>query len=130
MTFDLRVNRYQLLRKMEEKMGFQKVADIQEFDNIDKKLIELDEKKILLTKVAGGYYAISNKCPHMGGSLYKGTLQDGVITCPRHGAKYDAKTGKGLGKPKILFFEFKMEDDRSFPVKVEDGDILIDINPA
>jgi 3-phenylpropionate/trans-cinnamate dioxygenase ferredoxin subunit len=113
---------------MEEKMGFQRVAEIQEFEKIDKKLIELDDKMILLTKVEGHYYAISNKCPHMGGSLYKGSLQDGVITCPRHGAKYDAKTGKGLGKPKILFLEFKMHDDRSYPVKVEGGDILIDIN--
>lgn len=109
-------------------MGFQKVAEIQEFEKTEKKLIELDEKKILLTKVEGAYYAISNKCPHMGGSLYKGTLQNGIITCPRHGAKYDAKTGKGVGKPKILFVEFKMEDDRSYPVKVEDGAILIDIS--
>ncbi len=109
-------------------MGFQKVAEIQEFEKTEKKLIELDEKKILLTKVDGAYYAISNKCPHMGGSLYKGTLQNGIITCPRHGAKYDAKTGKGVGKPKILFVEFKMEDDRSYPVKVENGAILIDIS--
>lgn len=108
-------------------MGFQKVAEVPEFEKIEKKLIELGDKKILLTKVDGSFYAISNKCPHMGGSLYKGTLQDGVITCPRHGAKYDAKTGKGLGKPKILFLEFKVEDDRSYPVKVEDGNILIDI---
>lgn len=109
-------------------MGFQKVAEIQEFEKTEKKLVELDEKKILLTKVDGAYYAISNKCPHMGGSLYKGTLQNGIITCPRHGAKYDAKTGKGVGKPKILFVEFKMEDDRSYPVKVENGAILIDIS--
>lgn len=110
-------------------MGFQKVAEIQEFEKIEKKLVALDDKKILLTKVEGAYYAISNKCPHMGGSLYNGTLEDGVITCPRHGAKYDAKTGKGLGKPKILFWEFKMENDLSYPVKVEGGSILIDVNP-
>ncbi len=112
---------------MEKKMGFRKVAKVQDFDKTEKKLIELDNEKILLTKVDGAYYAIANKCPHMGGSLYKGSLKDGVITCPRHGAKYDAKTGKGLGKPKILFLEFKMEDDRSYPVKVEAGDIFIDI---
>jgi 3-phenylpropionate/trans-cinnamate dioxygenase ferredoxin subunit len=113
---------------MEEKMGFQKVAEVQEFERIEKKLVELEDKKILLTKVDNAYYAISNKCPHMGGSLYKGTLEDGVITCPRHGAKYDAKTGKGVGKPKILFWEFKMENEPSYSVKVEDGEILIDIN--
>lgn len=109
-------------------MGFQKVAEIKEFEKTEKKLVEVGDKKILLTKVDGAYYAVSNKCPHMGGSLFKGSLEDGVITCPRHGAKYDAKTGKGLGKPKILFIEFKMENNRSYPVKVEDGNILIDID--
>lgn len=109
-------------------MGFQKVAEIKEFEKTEKKLVEAGDKKILLTKVDGAYYAVSNKCPHMGGSLFKGSLEDGVITCPRHGAKYDAKTGKGLGKPKILFIEFKMENNRSYPVKVEDGNILIDID--
>ncbi|WP_296559226.1 Rieske 2Fe-2S domain-containing protein [uncultured Acetobacterium sp.] len=109
-------------------MGFQKVAEIKEFEKTEKKLVEVGDKKILLTKVDGAYYAVSNKCPHMGGSLFKGSLEDGVITCPRHGAKYDAKTGKGLGKPKILFIEFKMENNRSYPVKVEDGKILIDID--
>jgi 3-phenylpropionate/trans-cinnamate dioxygenase ferredoxin subunit len=109
-------------------MGFEKVAETKEFEKTEKKLVEVGDKKILLTKVEGAYYAVSNKCPHMGGSLFKGSLEDGVITCPRHGAKYDAKTGKGLGKPKILFIEFKMENDRSYPVKVEDGNILIDID--
>jgi len=122
-----RVNKITKLEKMEEKMGFQKVAEIKDFEENEKKLVEVDDKAILLTKVAGAYYAISNKCPHMGGSLFKGDLQDGVITCPRHGAQYDAKTGKGLKKPKILFFEFKLEDDRSYPVKIEDRNILIDI---
>jgi len=109
-------------------MGFQKVAEIKEFEKTEKKLVEVGDKKILLTKVDGAYYAVSNKCPHMGGSLFKGSLEDGVITCPRHGAKYDAKTGKGLGKPKILFIEFKMENNRSYPVKVEDGNILTRIS--
>ena len=75
----------------------------------------------------GGAFNLTDN--NMGGSLYNGSLQDGVITCPRHGAKYDAKTGKGLGKPKILFLEFKMENDLSYPVKVEGESILIDVNP-
>jgi len=72
-------------------MGFQKVAEVQEFERIEKKLVELEDKKILLTKVDNAYYAISNK-------------------------------------PKILFWEFKMENEPSYSVKVQDGEILIDIN--
>ena len=119
---------YSLNDRWRKQWDLKKLRKYKSLRKLKKKLIELDEKKILLTKVDGAYYAISNKCPHMGGSLYKGTFQDGIITCPRHGAKYDAKTGKGVGKPKILFLEFKMEDDRSYPVKVEDGAILIDIS--
>ena len=109
-------------------MEYKKVAEIQEFDKTDKKLIVLNDQEILLTKVDNGYYAISNKCPHMGGSLFKGTLEAGVITCPRHGSKFDVKTGKALGKPKILFLKFDVEDDRSYPIKVEDKDILIEVS--
>ncbi|MBI4856857.1 MAG: Rieske (2Fe-2S) protein [Acetobacterium woodii] len=108
-------------------MGYKKVAEIQEFDKTDKKLVVVNEQEILLTKIENGFYAISNKCPHMGGSLFKGTLEAGVVTCPRHGSKFDAKTGKAVGKPKILFLKFDVDDDRSYSVKLEDKDILIDV---
>lgn len=108
-------------------MGYKKVAEIKEFEKMDKKLVILNDQEILLMKVDDGYYAISNKCPHMGGSLFKGTLINGVITCPRHGSKFDAKTGRALGKPKILFLEFKVADDLNYPIKIDNQDILIDI---
>lgn len=108
-------------------MGFQIIADTKELSNGGKKLIVVDDLEILLTNIDGGYYAISNKCPHMGGSLFKGSLENGVITCPRHGSKYDAKTGKALRKAKILFLEFNVNDDRSYPVKIEGTNILIDL---
>lgn len=109
-------------------MGYKKVAEIQDFEKSDKKLVIVNEEEILLTKIDNDYYAIANKCPHMGGSLFKGTLVDGVITCPRHGSKFDAKTGKAVGKPKILFLEFKVADDRIYPIKIENQDILIDVD--
>jgi|LGOV01.1.fsa_nt_gb 3-phenylpropionate/trans-cinnamate dioxygenase ferredoxin subunit len=109
-------------------MGFVKVARIDEFMNVQKMKIRVEGKEILLLKIDGNYYAVSNKCPHMGGSLYDGKLENGVITCPRHGAKYDAKTGIGIGNPKILFLKFDVKNDQSYPVKVEDTDIYIDVN--
>lgn len=107
-------------------MGFQKVGEIQEFEKNEKKLVVVGDKEILISKIDGDYYAINNKCPHMGGSLYKGTLENGIVTCPRHGSKYDAKTGKAVDKAKILFLKFKVEDDQSYPVKLKGDDILVD----
>ncbi len=108
-------------------MSFQKVAQKQDFEKNDKKLVVVNDQEVLITKVENDYYAIANKCPHMGGSLFKGDLENGVITCPRHGAKFDVKTGKALGKPKILFLEFKVGDEQSYPIKLEENDILVDI---
>lgn len=108
-------------------MSFQKVAERSDFEKDNKKLVVVNDQEVLIAKVENGYYAIANKCPHMGGSLFKGDLENGVITCARHGAKFDVKTGKALGKPKILFLEFKVEDDQSYPIKLEENDILVDI---
>jgi 3-phenylpropionate/trans-cinnamate dioxygenase ferredoxin component len=104
---------------------FVKVAEITEIAAGEKKKVILDGKEILLANVEGTYYAISDKCPHMGGSLSEGILEDYIITCPRHGSKFDVRTGKEVHGAKILFLNINVKDDRSYPVKVEGTDILI-----
>lgn len=51
---------------------------------------------VLLTRVDGQPRAILNKCPHMGMPLAKGTVRDGVVTCPWHGAKFDVCSGQNV----------------------------------
>jgi 3-phenylpropionate/trans-cinnamate dioxygenase ferredoxin subunit len=80
---------------------------------------------ILLTKIQDEYYAIDNKCPHMGGSLYDGDLDGNNITCPRHGSVFDVRTGKSLKAAKIAFVKIKVDDTPAYPVEIEGDDILI-----
>ncbi|KNZ42626.1 Rieske (2Fe-2S) protein [Acetobacterium bakii] len=108
-------------------MGFVRATDTTGLSVGNKKMVVVDGKEILLTNIDGSYYAIANRCPHMGGSLVKGILEDGIITCPRHGSKFDVKTGRAVGGPTILFMKFKVKDDRSYPVKLEGSDIFIDL---
>ena len=62
----------------------------------DNVVIELDniQKEILLTNIQDSYYAVENKCPHMGGSLYEGELKGNLIICPKHGSMFDITNGK------------------------------------
>ncbi|MEI8199175.1 MAG: Rieske 2Fe-2S domain-containing protein [Eubacteriales bacterium] len=108
-------------------MRYVKVARTSEIAVGSKQKITVEAKEILLTNIAGLYYAINNKCPHLGGSLYDGNLESDMIVCPRHGSAFNVKTGKNVRDAKILFAKFKVKDAQTYPVKIEGADILIGI---
>ncbi len=108
-------------------MSFVKIAETDMIAPGEKKGFPLNGKTVLLANVDGAFYALNNKCPHMGGSLADGTLEGTTITCPRHGAKYDVRTGKNLGNAKIAFVQMKVGDAEALPVKIEGKDILVEL---
>jgi thiamine pyrophosphate-dependent acetolactate synthase large subunit-like protein/nitrite reductase/ring-hydroxylating ferredoxin subunit len=48
---------------------------------------------VCLTRFKGRYGAIDNRCPHQGGPLGEGQIENGYVTCPWHGYEYDPQTG-------------------------------------
>lgn len=50
-------------------------------------------------QVAGVPYAISGRCPHAGAALSGGEVEAGVVTCPRHGSRFDVRTGERVRGP-------------------------------
>jgi len=104
-----------------------KVAEKSEIPIGTMKKITLNGKDILIANVGGNYYAMGNKCTHAGGDLSKGLLDSNIVTCPRHGSRFDLTTGKSISGPKILFITLKVKDEPLFPVKVEGNDVLINL---
>ena len=78
---------------------FVKVATCSELPVGGKKLIELGDRAIALFNVDGKFYAIDDVCTHDGGPLAEGELNGCEIQCPRHGARFDVRTGKALCFP-------------------------------
>jgi 3-phenylpropionate/trans-cinnamate dioxygenase ferredoxin subunit len=109
-------------------MGFVKVAETKEIPLGSMKMVKPGESEILIVNVDGRFYAIGNKCTHMGGDLSKGKLEGNVVTCPRHGSKFDVTTGKAISGPKIGFFKLKTGDELPYEVKVEENEILIKVD--
>ncbi len=64
-------------------------------------LTEVDGRAIALFNVAGEFFAIDDVCTHDGGPLAEGDLAGCEIECPRHGARFDVRTGKALCMPAI-----------------------------
>jgi 3-phenylpropionate/trans-cinnamate dioxygenase ferredoxin subunit len=106
-------------------MEFVKVIDEAELPTNKMVMVVVGGKEVLLANVDGSYFAIAHKCTHAGGSLSKGVLNGSIVTCPRHGAQFDVKTGKAVGGAKIAFIKMQVKDEESYLVKVEGTTILV-----
>jgi 3-phenylpropionate/trans-cinnamate dioxygenase ferredoxin subunit len=62
--------------------------------------------------IAGAYYAIADVCSHDDGPVAEGELEGYEIECPRHGARFDVRSGKVLSFPAIV-------DIPAYPVKID-----------
>ncbi|MFB6156639.1 MAG: Rieske (2Fe-2S) protein [Haloferacaceae archaeon] len=69
----------------------------------------------------GAFYATDNRCPHMGFPLTDGSVDDGILTCPWHHARFEISCGDT--------FDPFADDVRTYPVEVRDGDVYVDPNP-
>ncbi|NUN65897.1 Rieske (2Fe-2S) protein [Pseudanabaena biceps] len=96
-------------------------------------------QSILVAKVGDKNCAIANKCPHFGLPLAKGKFENGVITCPFHGSKFEICTGKsvewvdsfvGIPLPdfaqKMISMGKAPTDVACFTVTQEGSDLFID----
>jgi len=99
---------------------FVRVAKVSEIPDPGKMLVEVGDRLVALIHAAGRFYALDDVCTHDGGPLSEGPLdpQAGTITCPRHGAKFDIRTGAALTMPAT-------KPTQAHEVKVEGGQIFV-----
>jgi 3-phenylpropionate/trans-cinnamate dioxygenase ferredoxin subunit len=81
--------------------AFVKVASRADLPVGGKKLVEIDGRAIAVFNVDGAFHAIDDICTHDGGPLAEGALIGCEIECPRHGARFDVRTGQALSMPAI-----------------------------
>ena len=85
------------------------------------KVYEVQGRRIALCNVDGAFYAIDDVCTHDGGPLDQGELEGYQIECPRHGARFDVRSGRALALPAVM-------PVRSYPVRVEDGVVKVGLD--
>ena len=79
----------------------------------------VDGLPLVVVHLDGELLALSGRCPHQGGPLARGTLENGQLICPWHQWRFDPRTGRSCwpeGQTRVA----------RYAVKVEDGQILID----
>ena len=78
----------------------------------------VEDRYIAVYRLADGWYAIDDICTHDGGPLAEGDLEDDVVVCPRHGARFSVRTGAALSFPAVTPVD-------TYPVRVEGDDLLV-----
>jgi len=78
-----------------------------------------EDRIVALFNVDGQFHALDGVCPHQGGPLGQGTVSGCIVTCPWHGWQFDVTTGQHQTSQSLVH--------PSFPVKVEEGEVYVDL---
>ena len=62
---------------------------------------------------------IDDECPHAGGSLASGEIDDDIVTCPWHQWEFDLRTGKSTHSARARV--------RCYPAEIRDGVVWVDL---
>jgi 3-phenylpropionate/trans-cinnamate dioxygenase ferredoxin subunit len=100
---------------------FVTVANTAEIGPGEREIFDVEGYYIAIFNVDGTYYAIEDVCTHDDGPLVEGDLDGFEIECPRHGARFDVRTGKALSMPAVI-------DVKRFNVRVEGDEIQLEFD--
>ena len=74
-------------------------------------------RPILVIYDRGRVFALDNRCPHMGFPLERGSIDDGILTCHWHHARFDLESG--------CTFDLWADDVPTFPIELRNGDVWV-----
>ncbi len=97
---------------------FISVAEKKDLPIGERLFLEIDGEPLVVFNIAGEYFCIADLCSHDNGPVGEGELEGYEVICPRHGARFEVRTGKVLSLPAV-------EDIPAFPVRVNGDHIEI-----
>ena len=98
--------------------GWQEVAELSQLDPEIPLGVEVEGTKIGIYQCGDAVHALEDICPHAFALMSQGYVEDGIIECPLHGARFEIAGGKCLN-------EIGQRDLQTYPVRVVDGRIAI-----
>ena len=104
----------------ESKIEFVEIAPVSELPNGERLFVEIEGKPLVIFNIADRFFSIGDVCSHDDGPVGEGDIEGYNITCPRHGAQFDIRTGKVVQMPAVV-------DIPAYPVTVVDGMIQVGV---
>jgi nitrite reductase/ring-hydroxylating ferredoxin subunit len=96
---------------------FVRVGSLEELKTRGRLVLRGRHRPVLVVYDQGRVFALDNRCPHMGFPLHRGTIEDGVLTCHWHHARFDLASG--------CTFDLWADDAQTCPVELRDGEVWV-----
>ena len=103
-----------------EKTTYYPVVAVEDLPNGERLFLEINDQPVVVFNIAGKFFAIGDVCTHDNGPLGEGDLEGYEIICPRHGARFDVRTGQATHLPAFL-------PTTNYPIRVNEGMVEIGI---
>ena len=84
---------------MAQDQNYVEAGKVSEISNGQMKHAEINGKEIVIANLDGKFYAFADRCGHMNARLSRGNINQNVVTCPFHHAKFDITSGKKKAEP-------------------------------
>lgn len=97
---------------------FVKVANVSDIPSGGRLWYDFEEETVIVFNINGTFYCIADLCTHDDGPLEEGELEGHEVECPRHGARFDVRTGKAMCLPAT-------RPVPTFEVRIEGEDVLV-----
>jgi nitrite reductase/ring-hydroxylating ferredoxin subunit len=96
---------------------FALAGGLEELKQKGRLLVDGRDRPILVIYDRGRVFALDNRCTHMGYPLEGGSVEDGILTCPWHQARFDLESGRSL--------DLWADDTPICPVEVRNGEVWV-----
>ena len=103
--------------KSEAGAAFVRVGTLEEVAARRMTVVSGAHPPILVVSDGARCFAVDNRCPHLGFPLHRGTVEDGILTCHWHHARFDVASGGG--------FDLWADDLPTAAVEVRDGEVWV-----
>jgi len=105
----------------------EKITTVDDISKGGMKSFIIKDKEILIANVDGEFFAMDNRCSHMGGNLSEGTFEGDVVICPRHGSRFNVRNGEAIQGPKIFVIRLATKNLSIYPLEIKENDIMIEV---
>ncbi|MFC7210277.1 Rieske (2Fe-2S) protein [Natronoarchaeum sp. GCM10025321] len=106
---------------LDDTSAFVYACDLDDVPREEPFLVSTEERPLAIVHHEGEIHAVDNRCPHMGFPLSEGSVDDGILTCPWHHARFEVSCGDT--------FDPFADDVQTYPVELRDGEVYVDPHP-